>query len=188
MKQVIFGISCASLVLSAIWAFRTDWDWEPLICLGGSIVGVLSTADFGFSSEQLVGTWLTVIESPVMHMEQVTLYGQNGKYAAIGKILRFPNVFYQARLYLSITGDYHVKNNSIYSHIENIEIIYSYGFPFEITQLLIANMQNHGPSEILNLNENSVTVKTDKGLTLTSKKISSKIDTDYFEKFAEDKL
>lgn len=187
MKQVIFGISCVSLALSAIWAYKTDWDWEPLICMGGSVIGVISTMDFGVRAEQLVGTWKTVFESPLLYLENVTLFGENGRFASVSKLHIIQFMRFKSKIHLSISGFYNVKENKIYYTYENVDVIYHDSMPYEQIQLILTKVHEQKPEEIISFEESKMVTKGGSESTMVSIRVSKNIDIEYFEKYAEEK-
>lgn len=186
-KQIIFGISCITLALSVIWVYKTGWDWEPLICLGGSIIGVISTMNFGIRSEQLIGTWKANFDSPQLFYEEVTLYGESGKFASVAKVHPVIYMQFKAKLHLCISGFYNVKDDKIYYTLEKVDIIHHESLPYETIQIILAKVHEQKPVEILSFEKNKKVTKSENGTTTTSIRISDKVDVEYFEKFAEEK-
>ena len=110
MKQIINGLSWVVLTISLIWMIKSNFEWEPITVLIGSVITIISTFEVGISKRKLVGTWRGGIEDyGGMHIEAVTLFGDNNHYEAISKILRFPGLPHFCKIYFYITGQYRIN-------------------------------------------------------------------------------
>jgi hypothetical protein len=187
MKQLIFGLSWVGLALSIIWIIKTNFDWEPMIAFISSIVGIITTFKSNINSKKLAGTWRSTTEGSEMKSDSVVLLGYNKKFegAIKLKLVIQPGLPYFSELHIYFVGDIHIKEKSIYSQYSNVEVFYNYAFPQHVVTGVLAELYNSGPEEIMDIDDNKMTLKTSKGSLSVSKRISKEIDVNYLKKFIE---
>lgn len=137
--------------------------------------------------DDFYGTWKTIFNFSTIQGEELTLYGNNGKFVSVIKYFRLPNLPYSSKLYVYASGSFYIKGGKLHHSFDEIKDIYNFAVPQQYVNGLMHESITVGPSEIISFDKEKIATKNIKsGITMTFKRVKKDINPDDIGKFIKE--